>query len=41
VIGYTQYFTGLPTALVGLHMLGASLLVVAMTWCLLSLRERT
>jgi cytochrome c oxidase assembly protein subunit 15 len=40
VIGYTQYFTGLPTVLVGLHMLGASLLVVAMTWCLLSLRER-
>jgi cytochrome c oxidase assembly protein subunit 15 len=40
VIGYTQYFTGLPSVLVGLHMLGASLLVVAMTWCLLSLRER-
>lgn len=40
VIGYTQYFTGLPAVLVGLHMLGASLLVVAMTWCLLSLRER-
>jgi cytochrome c oxidase assembly protein subunit 15 len=41
VIGYTQYFTGLPTGLVGLHMLGASLLVVTTTWCLLSLRERT
>jgi cytochrome c oxidase assembly protein subunit 15 len=40
VIGYTQYFTGLPSILVGLHMLGASLLVVAMTRCLLSLRER-
>jgi cytochrome c oxidase assembly protein subunit 15 len=40
VIGYTQYFTGLPALLVGLHMLGASLLVVAMTRCLLSLRAR-
>jgi cytochrome c oxidase assembly protein subunit 15 len=40
VIGYTQYFTGLPAVLVGLHMLGASLLVVAMTRCLLSLRVR-
>jgi heme a synthase len=40
VIGYTQYFTGLPAGLVGLHMLGASLLVVAMTRCLLSLRVR-
>jgi cytochrome c oxidase assembly protein subunit 15 len=40
VIGYTQYFTGLPAVLVGLHMLGASLLVVAMTRCLLALRER-
>jgi cytochrome c oxidase assembly protein subunit 15 len=40
VIGYTQYFTGLPSVLVGLHMLGASLLVVAMTRCLLALRER-
>jgi len=41
VIGYTQYFTGLPSVLVGLHMLGASLLVVAMARCLLALRERT
>jgi heme a synthase len=41
VIGYTQYFTGLPSVLVGLHMLGASLLVVATTRCLLSLRVRT
>jgi heme a synthase len=40
VIGYTQYFTGLPAVLVGLHMLGASLLVVAMTGCVMSLRRR-
>jgi cytochrome c oxidase assembly protein subunit 15 len=31
VIGYVQYFTGLPEVLVGLHMLGASLLVVTVT----------
>ena len=29
VIGYVQYFTGLPWLVVLLHMLGASLLVVA------------
>jgi cytochrome c oxidase assembly protein subunit 15 len=32
VIGYTQYFTGLPVPLVSLHLLGASLLVVAVTF---------
>lgn len=40
VIGYTQYFLGVPAALVLLHMLGASLLVVFVTWAMLSLRER-
>ncbi|WP_307857541.1 COX15/CtaA family protein [Paenarthrobacter sp. DKR-5] len=30
-IGYTQHFTGLPVVLVGMHMLGASLLVIAAT----------
>jgi len=40
VIGYAQYFTGLPEAVVALHMLGASLLVVTMTWGLLTLRTR-
>lgn len=40
VIGYVQYFTGLPWLVVLLHMLGASLLVVAVTWALLSLRVR-
>jgi cytochrome c oxidase assembly protein subunit 15 len=39
-IGYLQYATGLPGVLVGLHMLGACLLVVAVTALLLSLRER-
>jgi heme a synthase len=40
VVGYTQYFTGLPEAVVALHMLGASLLVVVLTCGVLSLRTR-
>lgn len=40
VIGYVQYFTGLPVGLVGAHMLGAALLVVAQTMHVLALRER-
>jgi heme a synthase len=38
-IGYAQYFTGLPAVLVGLHMLGASLLVVVMTLGVMNLRR--
>ncbi|MFI5084736.1 MAG: heme A synthase [Actinomycetales bacterium] len=30
-IGYTQYFTGLPSLLVGMHMAGAALLLAAAT----------
>ncbi len=40
VIGYTQYFTGLPIGLVDLHMLGASLLVAAVVDALLCTRTR-
>jgi cytochrome c oxidase assembly protein subunit 15 len=40
LIGYVQYFTGLPVVLVGLHMLGAVLLTAALTWFLLTLRMR-
>ena len=40
LIGYVQYFTGLPVVLVGLHMLGAVLLTAALTWFLLTLRTR-
>ncbi len=40
LIGYVQYFTGLPEALVVAHMLGASLLVVALTHGILGLRRR-
>ena len=40
VIGYLQYLTGLPVVAVALHMLGACLLVVAVTRLLLTLRVR-
>lgn len=39
-IGYIQYFTGLPAALVALHMLGAALLTAATTGTVLGLRRR-
>jgi cytochrome c oxidase assembly protein subunit 15 len=38
VIGYTQYFLDLPTALVLLHMLGAALTAAALAWLALSTR---
>ena len=41
LIGYVQYFTDLPEALVVAHMLGASLLVVALTHGVLALRRRS
>jgi cytochrome c oxidase assembly protein subunit 15 len=40
VIGYVQYFTNLPEALVGVHMLGSCLVWVGVLRVLLSLRER-
>lgn len=40
LIGYVQYFTQLPEVLVAVHMLGACLLVVALTAAVLSLRDR-
>jgi len=40
MVGYTQFLTGLPEALVLVHMLGASLLAVSLTYGLLSLRRR-
>lgn len=40
VVGYVQYFTGLPWGVVLLHMLGASLLVVALVPAVLTLRVR-
>ncbi|MFJ4846101.1 MULTISPECIES: heme A synthase [unclassified Streptomyces] len=40
VIGYVQYFTKLPEALVAAHMLGSTLVWIAVLRVLLSLRER-
>ena len=40
LIGYTQYFNGLPEVLVGLHMLGAALVVVATTFACSTLFSR-
>lgn len=40
VIGYVQYFTDLPEALVGAHMLGSCLVWIATLRVVLSLRER-
>lgn len=39
-IGYVQYLTGLPVVLVGIHMIGASLLVIAQVRQTLSQRVR-
>ena len=39
VVGYTQYFTSLPAVLVLVHMLGAVLLVVALTYGMVMLRR--
>ncbi len=37
-VGFAQYFTGLPVALVALHLLGAAALVATATWLLLGTR---
>ncbi|MFJ9828260.1 heme A synthase [Streptomyces sp. NPDC101160] len=39
-IGYAQYFTGVPELLVAVHMLGSSLMWIAVLRLALSLRER-
>jgi heme a synthase len=39
VVGFVQYFAGLPVAVVMLHMLGAALVAAAATWLLISVRE--
>lgn len=42
VIGYIQYFTGLPTAVVILHLIGLTLITLAAAWLLFSTtRERS
>lgn len=37
VVGYTQYFTGVPVLLVGTHILGATLLWITLLWVHLGL----
>jgi heme a synthase len=39
-VGYLQYFTGVPEALVAAHMLGSALMWIAVVRLALSLRER-
>ncbi len=39
VVGYVQYFTGLPVGVVLLHMLGASLVMATATWVLVVARQ--
>jgi len=40
VVGYVQFFTGLPEPLVALHLLGAALIVAAATQLAVTTRER-
>lgn len=40
VVGYAQYFLDMPEVLVGLHLLGSTLVWIAVLRVLLSLRER-
>jgi cytochrome c oxidase assembly protein subunit 15 len=39
VVGFVQYFAGLPIGVVMLHMLGAGLVVAASTWLLVTVLE--
>jgi cytochrome c oxidase assembly protein subunit 15 len=39
-VGFTQYVTDLPVVLVGIHVLGASLVSAAATWVVLGVRDR-
>lgn len=38
LIGYVQYFTGLPAILVGAHMLGTGVLAASLTWAYAAVR---
>jgi cytochrome c oxidase assembly protein subunit 15 len=40
LVGFVQYFSGLPVLLVGLHLLGSALVSAAITWLLVEVRER-
>ncbi|HEU4513433.1 MAG TPA: COX15/CtaA family protein [Nocardioidaceae bacterium] len=41
LVGFVQYFTGLPVVLVGLHLLGSALVAAALAWLLVGVRDRT
>jgi heme a synthase len=41
IVGFVQYFGGLPIGVVMLHMLGAGLVVATATWLLVSVRTPT
>jgi heme a synthase len=41
IVGFVQYFTDLPVAVVMLHMLGAGLVVAAVSWLLVSVVQPT
>ncbi len=40
VVGFVQYWTGLPVTLVALHMFGAALTSAALTWVVIAARGR-
>jgi cytochrome c oxidase assembly protein subunit 15 len=40
LVGFVQYFTGLPILLVGLHLLGSALVAAALAWLLVGIRDR-
>lgn len=40
VVGFVQYFTGLPVVLVALHLLGSALVAAAIAWLLVGVRDR-
>jgi cytochrome c oxidase assembly protein subunit 15 len=40
LIGFVQYFTGLPVVLVGLHLLGSAVVAAALAWLLVGVRDR-
>ncbi len=39
LIGFVQYFTDLPVVLVGLHLVGATLVAATVTWVVIEVRE--
>lgn len=40
LVGFVQYFTGLPIVLVGLHLLGSALVAAGLAWLLVGVRDR-